>query len=296
MKAIQFLAREVPAWSRENGCYSCHNNGDGARALYAAAQAGYRLPSEALADTTAWVKQPERWEHNKGDPGFSDQILADIQFAASLLAANDARRVRDESAMRSAATKLIANQAADGSWPVEPQNPVGSPTTFGTALATFMAWQTVARSSEPQARRATAAAERWLRSVKPVTVPNAAVVLLVAERKEIVALSVVREALAYLKSAQAPDGGWGPYKDSPSEAFDTALAMLALAHCRDDVAAAGAVARGSAFLQAQQLADGSWPATTRPSGGDSYAQKVSTTAWATLALLRAAETGSAARD
>src|SRR5688572_30491849 len=70
-RAVEFLKREVPAWSRENGCFSCHNNGDAARALYAATRSGHRVPAAALTDTTAWVAQPRRWEHNKGDPGFS---------------------------------------------------------------------------------------------------------------------------------------------------------------------------------------------------------------------------------
>src|SRR5437660_2958876 len=61
-RAVQFLKREVPAWSRNNGCFSCHNNGDGARALYAAMRKGYRVPVRVLADTTDWVGQPDRWE------------------------------------------------------------------------------------------------------------------------------------------------------------------------------------------------------------------------------------------
>src|SRR5262245_47892110 len=82
-RAVEFLKREVPAWSRENGCFSCHNNGDAARALYAASRKGRRVPDHVLADTTEWVKRPARWDDNKGDPGFSDKRLADIQFAAS---------------------------------------------------------------------------------------------------------------------------------------------------------------------------------------------------------------------
>ena len=72
IRAIVFLKREVPAWSRENSCFSCHNNGDAARALYAAARKGHHIPPIVLADTTEWVAHPERWDHNKGDPGFSD--------------------------------------------------------------------------------------------------------------------------------------------------------------------------------------------------------------------------------
>ena len=50
----------------------------------------------------------------------------------------------------------------------------------------------------------------------------------------------------------------------------------------DDLRAA--VLRGRAYLVKQQIEDGSWPETTRPAQQESYAQRISTTAWATLAL------------
>jgi len=55
-RAIAYLATEVPAWSKENHCFSCHNNGDGARALYTARQLSYPVPEQALTDTTEWLK------------------------------------------------------------------------------------------------------------------------------------------------------------------------------------------------------------------------------------------------
>src|SRR2546427_12920844 len=64
-RAVEFLKCEVPAWPKENGCFSCHNNGDGARALYVAARKGYKVPASVLADTTAWLAQPNRLEHNQ---------------------------------------------------------------------------------------------------------------------------------------------------------------------------------------------------------------------------------------
>src|SRR5262249_9422591 len=128
--AVQFLKREVSAWSRKNGCFSCHNNGDGARALYAAVQKGYRVPARLLAETTAWLAQPDRWEHNKGDPGFSDQRLANIQFGAALRAAYESGRATDRRPLQAAARKVCADQAADGAWHIEPRNSVGSPATY----------------------------------------------------------------------------------------------------------------------------------------------------------------------
>jgi hypothetical protein len=44
--------------------------------------------------------------------------------------------------------------------------------------------------------------------------------------------------------------------------------------------------RGRAWLIAQQDEEGGWRETTRPAGAESYAHRISTTGWATLALLR----------
>lgn len=114
-KAVAYLIREVPAWSRDNQCFSCHNNGDAARALYVASRKGHHVPSEALADTTAWLSRPEQWKHNKGDPGFSDPRLANLQFAAALLTAIETGHTRDKQAMATAAALVRADQAPDGS-------------------------------------------------------------------------------------------------------------------------------------------------------------------------------------
>ena len=49
-------------------------------------------------------------------------------------------------------------------------------------------------------------------------------------------------------------------------------------------ALADAIAQGRRYLLAAQLEDGSWQETTRPAGQASYAQRISTTGWALLAL------------
>lgn len=80
-----------------------------------------------------------------------------------------------------------------------------------------------------------------------------------------------------------------PYADSPPESFDTAVVLLALVSFRQEPGIENLIRRGCAFLIAQQNTDGSWPATTSPPGGDSYAQMMSTTGWATLAVLATRE-------
>jgi hypothetical protein len=90
---------------------------------------------------------------------------------------------------------------------------------------------------------------------------------------------------------QSIDGGWGPYAQSPPEPFDTAVVVLALvrfgqtSYAREAPGLDARIERGRAFLVASQNPDGSWTETTRPAGAVSYAQRLSTTGWATLALL-----------
>lgn len=59
------------------------------------------------------MSQPNTWEQNKGDPGFSDKTLSSADFAASLLAAFEAGQINDRQPLEVAARKLISEQAAD---------------------------------------------------------------------------------------------------------------------------------------------------------------------------------------
>jgi hypothetical protein len=285
-KAIDFLAREVPAWSKNNGCFSCHNNGDAARALFAATRQGYSIQRDVLADTTAWVSNPNRWEQNKGDPGFSDKRLADIQFAASLEAAFEAGYVTDRRLLAEAARKVIFHQDADGAWHIDAGNRVGSPATYGTHLATYMALRTLEKTDSLETKRSLQKANRWLGQAPANSVLSAASLLLASAIGENDSLRPRREKLIkMIRAAQTRDGGWGPYTDSPPEPFDTAVVLLALREYRGEFEVNDLIRRGREFLVSQQNANGSWPATTRPPGGDSYAQRVSTTGWVLLALL-----------
>ena len=93
--------------------------------------------------------------------------------------------------------------------------------------------------------------------------------------------------LELIAHAQDKDGGWGPDAFSPPEPFDTALCLLALSKCEPTTRLKGMIARGRTFLITEQLDDGSWTARPRPPGNVSYAERISTTGWATMALLAA---------
>ena len=271
-RALGFLSKEVPRWRIENGCYSCHNNGDAARALFTAVRMKIAVDRAALNNTVEWLLRPGEWDNNRGDAGFSDKRLARIQFAASLAAAVDAGVVRDRRVLVEAAASLVPHQNKNGSWPVEAETNIGSPATYGPILSTYMARQTLAGAGVGRFRGPIQKADEWLKQQKAQSVMEASALVLAGRT----------EATGLLLKGQGSDGGYGPYVNAPSEAFDTALAMLALRKLGGQTAA---LQRARAYLAKTQEEDGGWPETTRPSGSQSYAQRLSTSGWATFALL-----------
>ena len=283
-KALAYLAVEVPRWSAANHCYSCHNNGDAARALFKAVQLGRPIKPEVTLDTERWLIRPESWDKNGGDGPFSDKALARLQFAWSLASAVEAGRIKDREPLVRVAARLAEDQAADGSWKIDEQSRAGSPATYGQPLATWTARETLRIADLARFRPKIDRADAWLRRLPIETVMDASTVLL-ARAFDNPDADRFRQALEMLVRGQSKDGGWGPFAQSPPEAFDTALAVLALDQFRDQPGVPAMISRGRAFLVESQQEDGSWVETTRPTGNESYAQRLSTTGWATLALL-----------
>jgi Squalene-hopene cyclase C-terminal domain len=289
-RAVAFLSREVPSWSKNNKCFSCHNNGDAARALLQARARSYVVPAKVLDDTTRWLTRPQQWEHNGGDGPSNDKVLARIQFAAALVDAIETGAVKDRQALLEAAALVAAHQEKSGEWKVSAGDIVGSPVTYGSCLATYLCRRTLATADRERFRGAIAAADRWLRTVTVHNVMDAAAVLLaLADAADDKVAAQRQRCLQLIRKGEDKDGGWGPYVNSAPESFDTALVLLALARSARTAEVRPMLQRGRNYLIATQKQDGSWPETTRPAGAESYAQRISTTGWALQALLATAE-------
>src|SRR5262249_32842388 len=113
-KAVAYLASEVPAWSRENKCFSCHNNGDAARALFQAIRHGYDVPKKSLEDTNRWLTSPDKWDKNGGEEKYSDKGVARLQFALALTEALESGQVKDTGALQKAADLVASGQRKNG--------------------------------------------------------------------------------------------------------------------------------------------------------------------------------------
>ena len=175
-RAIAYLSGEVPAWRREHPCYSCHNNGDAARALVAALGQAPEVRA-ALDDTLKWLAEPSRWETNGGgEGGADDKRLARIQFAHAATTAFAAALV-SKAAIDSAAAIVAADQQDDGSWRLDSSDSIGSPATYGTALATVFARRTLVASGLSALGERIARADRWLSRLEVHNVPDATAIM-----------------------------------------------------------------------------------------------------------------------
>lgn len=299
--AVSFLSEEVPRWHRENQCFSCHNNGDAARALFVAANAGYDVPNDALQGTLRWLAEPDGWSDNKGEPAFSDETLARVQFASALASGIENGLIDSPDALLRAAEIVASDQQTDGAWALDVSASIGSPATYGTFLTTATALGVLRSADESRFARTIALGEAWIRQVEVVTVMDAAALILALRYSvDDKAVQQRKHCLGIVRRGQASSGGWGAYENSAVEPFDTALVMLALEtlRARPDLAApvfdapglADSVQQGRVWLIGKQANEGGWPETTRPAGQLSYAQYISTSGWVTLALLRTAGT------
>lgn len=293
-KGVDYLKVEVPKWKQEHSCYSCHNNGDATRALLVASAKGYDIGT-SLDDTLNFLKQPSHWDQNKAPSGVDDKQLARIQFASALAVAERYGKAASTD-LEAAAKLLTADQQADGSWKLEKTQGLGSPVTYGAILATWSARSSLIASGMQPDNFTIVQADRWIRGIAPENVLDASATLLALELSaDVMAENLRRTCLSILREGQAPSGGWGPSVGAAPQVFDTAVAVLALSLLETEPRLARSayrpeelketIANAKKFIVSQQQPDGSWPETTRRANQKSYAQRISTTGWAMLALL-----------
>lgn len=288
-KGVAFLRAELPKWRKDN-----HHHGDAIRALLEAGSRGYDI-GDTLAETLNFLKQPAAWDQYTAPAGLNDKRLTHLQFAGALAVAERHGKAASTD-LEAAAKLLIADQAANGSWEVGDSQGPGSAAAYGTVLATWSARTSLIASGMQPDNFTIVQADRWLRGLTVESVFDASALLLALDLNgDVMADGLRRTALGIVRTGQAANGGWGPEAGAPPQVFDTAVAVLALSALNVEPRIArstyrpeellDAIAKGKAFIESQQQPDGGWPETTGGTGKNSYAQRISTTGWALLALL-----------
>ena len=231
-------------------------NGEMILALVIAGAKGYDVGT-ALDAVVPFLKAPAQWP--KPDR---------ISLAHALAAAERHGRAASTD-LATAAKLLIGDQQPDGS--------------YGSILDTWRARHALIESGMQPDDVWIILIDRWVRGISAIDATSevAAALLALDLSSDVMAENLRRSSLAYLRSAQSPEGGWGPKAGKPT-IIDTALAVLALSLLAGDPRLArstyrpeelkDAIARGKAYLVSQQRPDGSWE------GGGAIP-------WALLALL-----------
>lgn len=226
-------------------------NGDAIRALLVAATKGADLGA-SLDQALAFLKQPSTWEKN--------QLLS----LASALAVAERYGKAAATDLAPVAKTLVAEQAADGSWLAE---------SYGPIISTWSARSTLISSGMQPDTFTIVQADRWIRSLAPENVLEAAATILALElSSDVMAENLRRTCLSLMRSDE---------RQKPP-VIDAAVMVLALTALQVEPRQARsaftadelkeAAAKGKQYLVSQQRPDGGW--------GDA-----STSGWALMALL-----------
>jgi ankyrin repeat protein len=298
-KSIALLEEAAPKFFPKGGCISCHNVSIPLLALTEARRHGYPVKA---ASTQQLVKQtlaslgPQR-----------DNLLSGYCLIVETTGTYAAMSLHGDGYPPDPLTDGIARclaveQHPDGHWshevdtrpPLSPE--AGIPVTAISARAVKLyAPPALAVELDDSIARG----RDYLLSAKPLVGDDYAYRLLglawtEAKRDQIEA------AARELVSQQRPDGGWAQTPDLSSDAYETGLALSALAMAVESSVNTAAYRRGVDYLMRTQETDGSWHVRSRAFGFQPYFESgfphghdqwisMAATAWSAMALMPAAE-------
>lgn len=291
--ATQYLEKEALSWQPDNACFSCHNNGDATRVLLEISETTRQFKDSRWNESLEWLDTPEKWKKASPTEVALSPALAIIQFGNAMLAAQQIGLLPvNDSRFRSAAILTIESQHADGYWEIEPPGHLGSPGTYGNPLGTAMALRILKNSKVSKAGTAIQKSMEWITKMSlKSTIDLAAGIQILKNSDTSERLALVAQWRATLIQQQNDNGSWGPYASRFGEAFDTAVALLTLTpFLPSHPDYRRPLELGRSFLANTQEPSGGWTETTRPAGGTSYAQHISTSAWALSALTAVSST------
>ena len=163
---------------------------------------------------------------------------------------------------------------------------LGSPTTYGPFLATYLARESLKSADPVQFREPIDRSGRWLAVHETKSLMDVSVALLVSAADcSPSCLRVPSTLLRQTAQGTVRRRGLGAVCRIASGELRHGAGLDRTGQAGSPAETRDLITRGRGFLIAHQQPDGSWIETTRPPGAESYAQRVSTSAWAALALI-----------
>src|SRR5579871_3650698 len=309
-KALVFLENEAIQWKQEHRCLSCHHGTMTIWVLNEANGQGYHVNTERLSEmnhaafgeTGALIRARIISDPTKpvdSQPGGNVVSLSTFNLAMASRSVPSPDPVSGQE-LDLMARDIVRHQEADGSWSgLPPGN--GPPPVFESTevmtLRSMLALETYRptdSSISSSVRACLEKANRWLKQIRPADTTQTAALRLLVEVQAGKRGKGVASGIKDLLKRQNPDGGFGPTRDLPGDAYATgqALYALSLAGVRNNRAE---IERARAFLISSQRPDGSWLMVPRAHPGKTPFKNPAPiiyfgSGWATLGLLRSMPT------
>jgi len=292
-RALGVLDRGSEAYAERRQCFACHHQAVPMAAHRAARRwrEGEPARETALTEFTLASFQPRLEAMREGTGVGGRGMTAGYALWQLRLGEHRADEVTE-----GLVEYLLQTQEEGGDWRLDAVRP---PAEESRAMAVVLAGLGVAHyATAGQRERAEECLRRardWLQR-EPVVVHEDRVARVWGTRLPGVDREWSERVMAELRESQAPDGGWRPTADFPTDAYATATAVYVLL----EAGVAGedpGIERGAEWLWRAQEADGSWHVPTRatpvqvffdngdPHGRDQFVSMLAT-GWATAALSR----------
>jgi squalene-hopene/tetraprenyl-beta-curcumene cyclase len=305
-KALVFLETDAIQWKKDHRCLSCHQGTMTIWALSEAKERGFNVSTEwlsemkhtAFGETGALIKAGIVSDPAKPvDPqsGFNIVSLSSFNLAMASQFVPSLDTVSREE-LELMGRDIVKHQEADGSWCGPPPGN-GPPPVFESTevmtLRSILALETyrpTASSLSDSFHACLEKANLWLKQNKPSDTTQTAALRLLVDVQAGKRGKDLASGIEALRKRQNTDGGWGPTRELPSDAFATgqALYALSLAGVQNKRAE---IERARSFLINSQRPDGSWLMIPRAHPGKTPFKNPSPiiyfgSSWATLGLLR----------
>lgn len=299
--SVALLQKSSTQFFLESGCVACHHQNFTAIAVGAARRSGVRVDESQAEEqlkvvTTQWMGAQEMLLQRLDPPGASDTLgysllgLAGVDYPADAI--TDAMIVN-----------FASEQTPEGSWCVG--GIARSPIEEGCIARAATGIRILQRYGPPGLQadfeKRIARARDYLLEAQPRTTDDR-IALVLGLKRSGAGAERIEAAARELLNTQRSDGGWAGNQYLESDAFSTGQALYALHEAGALKASDAAYKRGVDFLLSTQQEDGSWHVKSRAVKFQPYFESgfpyshdqwisASATAWATVALSNATNTG-----